>query len=61
MQVMVMWLLVEVEGPPEVLELLLGLPLFLLLRGLPLPLAVSYPLQHLSMDTVVSYNTLACQ
>lgn len=66
---LVMQVLVEVEGPPEVLGLLLGLllgfllglPLLLLPLGLPLLLVVSYPLQYLSMCMVVSYNTLTCQ
>ena len=57
--------LVEVEGPPEVLrlllELLLGLRLLLLPLGLPQPLVVSYPLQYLSMCMAVFYNTLMCQ
>ena len=56
-----MQVLVEVEGPREVLGLLLEIHPLLLPLGLPLPLAASYPLQCLNMCMVVSYNTLTCQ
>ena len=52
---LVMQVPVEVEGPREVLGLLLGIPLLLL------PLVASYPLQYLNMCMVVSYNILTYQ